>query len=121
MTNEIDVTNALIGAPGWAGLPGELRELIAEELNVQRLEDLSSFSSDLVTFIVKPNFRSLGKRFGPRTKQVAAAITAADPTVLAQTLRAGETATVEVAEVGTVELGADDVIVTPSGFLPSLA
>ena len=106
------LARALIGAPGWAGLPGELRELIAEELNVQRLEDLSSFSSDLVTFIVKPNFRSLGKRFGPRTKQVAAAITAADPTVLAKTLRAGETATVEVAEVGTVELGADDVIVT---------
>ncbi|WP_248964846.1 isoleucine--tRNA ligase [Sphaerisporangium perillae] len=102
---------ALIGAPRWAGLPGSLRELIADELNVQALEDLSAFSADLVSFTVKPNFRSLGKRFGSGTKDVAAAVTAADPAELAARIRAGETATV-VVDGAEVALGPDDVIIT---------
>ncbi|MEZ0071841.1 isoleucine--tRNA ligase [Planotetraspora sp. GP83] len=103
---------ALIGAPGWATLPGELRELIADELNVQRLEDMSGFSADLVTFTVKPNFRALGKRFGSQTKLVAGAVSAADPAALAQALRSGTAAAVDAGELGVVELGPDDVIVT---------
>ncbi|MFC0860967.1 isoleucine--tRNA ligase [Sphaerimonospora cavernae] len=103
---------ALIGAQGWAGLPDDLRRLIADELNVQRLEDLSTFSADLVTFTVKPNFRTLGKRFGSRTKQVAAAVTAADPTALAKTIRSGTAMVVEIEDLGAVELGPDDVIIT---------
>ncbi|MFI0416880.1 isoleucine--tRNA ligase [Spongiactinospora sp. 9N601] len=103
---------ALVGAPGWSSLPGELRALIADELNVLKLEDLSGFSADLVSFTVKPNFRALGKRYGGRTKLVAAAITAADPVALAGALRGGGTATVQVEEIGEVELGPDDVIVT---------
>jgi isoleucyl-tRNA synthetase len=103
---------ALIGAPGWPDLSAELRELIADELNVQRLEDLSGFSADLVTFTVKPNFRALGKRFGSQTKQVAAAIGAADAAELARGLRGGGTVTVEAGELGAVELGPDEVIVT---------
>ncbi len=103
---------ALIGAHGWSALPDDLRLLIAEELNVQRLEDLSTFSADLVTFTVKPNFRTLGRRFGSHTKQVAAAVTAADPTDLAKTIRSGAAVAVEIAELGAVELGPDDVIIT---------
>ncbi|GAA0359456.1 isoleucine--tRNA ligase [Microbispora corallina] len=103
---------ALVGAPGWAALPDELRELIADELNVQRLEDLSGFSADLVTFTVKPNFRALGKRFGSQTKTAAAAISAADPASLARALRSGTAPTVDAGELGVLELGPDDVIVT---------
>ncbi|MDF5756872.1 isoleucine--tRNA ligase [Spongiactinospora sp. TRM90649] len=103
---------ALVGAPGWSALPGELRDLIADELNVQALEDLSGFSADLVSFSVKPNFRALGKRFGGQTKLVAAAISAADPVGLAGALRGGGTVTVQAAEAGEVELGPDDVIIT---------
>lgn len=106
------LARALVGAPGWAELPDELRTLIAEELNVQRLEDLSGFSADLVSFTVKPNFRALGKRFGKQTKQVAAAITAADPAEIARAVRGGGTVTVTAEEVGAVELTADEVIVT---------
>ncbi|WP_214416734.1 isoleucine--tRNA ligase [Sphaerisporangium fuscum] len=102
---------ALIGASRWATLPGELRELIADELNVQTLEDLSAFSADLVSFTVKPNFRALGKRFGSGTKDVAAAITAADPAELAARIRAGEAATVVVGGED-VSLAAEEVIVT---------
>ncbi|MGS2640432.1 isoleucine--tRNA ligase [Streptosporangium sp. G12] len=103
---------ALVGAPGWAALPPELRELIADELNVKDLEDLSGIGADLVSFTVKPNFRALGKRFGSQTKLVASAVTAADPAELARALRAGSPVSVDAGELGTVELGADDVIVT---------
>ncbi|GAA3418932.1 DUF5915 domain-containing protein [Streptosporangium vulgare] len=103
---------ALVGAPGWAALSPELRELIADELNVKDLEDLSGIGADLVSFTVKPNFRALGRRFGSRTKLVASAVTAADPAELARALRTGSPVSVEAGELGTVELGADDVIVT---------
>ncbi|MFC4589862.1 isoleucine--tRNA ligase [Sphaerisporangium corydalis] len=102
---------ALVGSSRWSALPVSLRELIADELNVLALEDLSAYSADLVSFTVKPNFRALGKRFGSGTKDVAAAITAADPAALAARVRAGETVTVAVGDT-EVTVGADDVIVT---------
>src|SRR5690606_25561632 len=70
------------------------------------------FSSDLVSFTVKPNFRALGERYGAQTKLVAAAVGAADPAAVARTLREGGTVSLPVEGVGTVELGPDDVIVT---------
>ncbi|MET8047647.1 isoleucine--tRNA ligase [Streptosporangium sp. NPDC005286] len=103
---------ALVGAPGWATLPPELRELIADELNVKGLEDLSGIGADLVSFTVKPNFRALGKRFGSQTKLVAAAVTAAEPAELARALRTGSPVLVDAGELGAVEIGVDDVIVT---------
>ncbi|GHH62311.1 isoleucine--tRNA ligase [Streptosporangium violaceochromogenes] len=103
---------ALVGARGWGALSPELRELIADELNVQRLEDLSGIEADLVSFTVKPNFRALGRRFGSQTASVASAVSAADPAELARALRSGTTVTVEAGELGPVELSAEEVIVT---------
>ncbi|MEU4832780.1 isoleucine--tRNA ligase [Streptosporangium sp. NPDC023615] len=103
---------ALVGAPGWGALPVELRELVADELNVKGLEDLSGIGADLVSFTIKPNFRALGKRFGSQTKLVAAAVTSAEPAWLAAALRTGAPVAVETGELGVVELGPDDVIVT---------
>ncbi|WP_093170330.1 isoleucine--tRNA ligase [Sinosporangium album] len=103
---------ALVGAPGWADLPEALRDLIADELNVQTLENLSGFSADLVTFTVKPNFRALGKRFGSQTKAAAAAVSAAEPAALARSLRGGGTVTLTADGLGEIEVGLDDVIVT---------
>ncbi|MBO2452316.1 isoleucine--tRNA ligase [Actinomadura barringtoniae] len=102
---------ALVGAAGWPSLPPQLRDQIADELNVVAFEDLSSIGGDLVDFEVKPNFRELGKRYAKDTPKVAKAITSADPTELVHALR-GDGAGVEVPELGTVELGAGDVIVT---------
>ncbi|TDD33365.1 isoleucine--tRNA ligase [Nonomuraea terrae] len=102
---------ALVGAHDWPSLPDELRGLVADELNVQSLEDMSGFSADLVSYTVKPNFRALGKRFGSQTKLVAAAVAAADPTRLARTLRSGSTVMVESDELGEITLGPDEVIV----------
>ena len=77
------LARALVGAAGFASLPAELRSLVADELNVHALEPLDSGSTTLVTYSVKPEFRALGKRFGPRTQAVAEAVRAADPAALA--------------------------------------
>jgi len=102
---------ALVGAAGLAGLPGELRDQVAGELNVRALEALSTVAGDLVDHVVKPNFRTLGRRFGNRTQAVAAAITAVDPGTLAGQLAAAGEASVLV-DAEPVGIGPDDVIVT---------
>jgi isoleucyl-tRNA synthetase len=99
---------ALIGAPGFSDLPVELRSLVASELNVRSLDVLSG---ELVDYEVKPNFRSLGRRFGARTPIVAAAVTAAPAASLATAVLAGGTFAVSV-DSDPVLIGADDVIVT---------
>ncbi|MFI6979617.1 isoleucine--tRNA ligase [Embleya sp. NPDC050154] len=102
---------ALIGAAGWEELSGELREQIAEELNVVSVAALSEAGGDLVEYSAKGNFRALGKRFAKRTPVVAAAIAAADAGTLAAALRASGTAVV-VVEGEEVEVVAEEVIVT---------
>ena len=102
---------ALADAGGFASLPAELRGQVAGELNVRVLEALSTVGDDLVDHVVKPNFRTLGRRFGSGTQAVAAAITAVDPGTLAgQLTAAGETSVLVDGE--TVAIGPDDVIVT---------
>jgi isoleucyl-tRNA synthetase len=102
---------ALVAAAEFTDLPGELRDQIASELNVRSLEALGAVAGDLTDYVVKPNFRALGRRFGRGTQAVAAAVAAADPEALAGELRAGGAATVTVAG-DTVTLGADELIVT---------
>ncbi len=103
---------ALVGATGWPTLPDELRNQIADELNVQGFDTLASIGGDLVEYVVKPNFRELGKRFGKQTPKVAQAITSADAAALTHALRDGGTASVSADEVGFVELAPNDVIIT---------
>jgi isoleucyl-tRNA synthetase len=102
---------ALVGAPYFANLPEQLRAQVAQELNVRELEALSTVGEDLTDYVVKPNFRSLGRRFGKTTQQVAAAVTAANPATLAAALHAQGSAAVEL-DGEPVTLGAEDVIVT---------
>ena len=73
------LSRALAGAAGFAALPAELRDLIADELNVHAIASLDAAGGELVSHTVKPEFRSLGRRFGSSTQAVAAAISAADP------------------------------------------
>ncbi len=63
-------------------------ELVKAELNVKEL-DFVSEESELVSYAVKPNYRSLGPRFGKRMPQVAAAVGALDPTHVAQVMAEG--------------------------------
>jgi isoleucyl-tRNA synthetase len=62
--------------------------LVLSELNVKEL-DFVSEEADLVSYTVKPNYRSLGPRFGKRMPQVAAAVEALDPTHVAEVMGDG--------------------------------
>jgi isoleucyl-tRNA synthetase len=99
---------ALVGAPGWAALPDELKGQVAEELNVVSFEELAG---ELVDRSAKGNYRSLGKRFGKDTPTVAAAVAAADATALAAALREQGAATL-VVNGEAVTLAPEDVLLT---------
>ncbi len=62
--------------------------LVTAELNVKEL-DFVSDESELVSYEVKPNYRSLGPRFGKRMPQVAAAVEALDPARVATVMGDG--------------------------------
>jgi isoleucyl-tRNA synthetase len=102
---------ALLGGPQAADLASGLRQVVAEELNVASVETVAA-AGDLVSYSVKPNFRSLGRRLRSATPAVAAAIAAADPVTLAAAAAAGEAA-VDIAGERVI-LEADDVIVSES-------
>ena len=102
---------ALIGASQWNDLDAELKEQVAAELNVQSVESLTG-GSELVDVSIKANFRNLGKRYGGQTQIVATAVANADSTKLASEINANGVAKIKVAEVGEVELMAEDVFIT---------
>ena len=72
----------------------ELLELLRLEVNVKAVDVVAS-DTDLVRLRAKPNFRSLGKRYGKRTPVVAAAAERLNPAQL-RGLERGEQATLEV-------------------------
>jgi isoleucyl-tRNA synthetase len=84
-----------------------LSDVVASELNVKELDFVRS-EAELVSYRVKPNYRSLGPRFGKSMPQVAAAVEALDAGAVAEQLEAG-------AEVGIAidgrehTLSADDI------------
>src|SRR5690606_20282539 len=63
-------------------------ELVKSELNVKELEFVTD-QSDLVSYSVKPNYRTLGPRFGKSMPQVAAAVAGLDPAHVAETVESG--------------------------------
>ncbi|MET0206044.1 MAG: isoleucine--tRNA ligase [Thermoleophilaceae bacterium] len=83
-----------------------LDSLLTEELNVKSVRYVSE-ADELGRFEVKPNYRTLGPRFGKQMPQVAAAIAALDPT----RLRAGERVGIHV-DGKEHEIGLDDVLMT---------
>jgi isoleucyl-tRNA synthetase len=98
---------ALIAASGWAALPSDMREQIADELNVADIADIANADGDLVDISVKANFRSLGAKFGGEVQEIAKAISATDATTLVKNLRASG-----AAQVGTWSIELDDLVIT---------
>ncbi|MEY4081878.1 MAG: hypothetical protein RLZZ389_145, partial [Actinomycetota bacterium] len=98
---------ALIAASGWSTLPEAMREQIADELNVQTLQDIATADGDLVDISVKANFKSLGAKFGGAVQEIAKAIAASDATLLVKTLRSTGSTT-----VGSWEIALEDLVVT---------
>ena len=85
-------------------------ELVREELNVRELRFVSG-ADELGELEVKPNYRSLGPRFGKEMPLVAAAVAALDPAHVATALREGSTIGISVGGRDH-RLEADDMLVT---------
>jgi isoleucyl-tRNA synthetase len=98
---------ALISANGWSTLPSDMKEQIADELNVIDLADIADADGDLVDITVKANFKSLGAKFGKEVQDIAKAIAATDPTLLVKGIRKSGSA-----KVGTWEIDLADLVVT---------
>ena len=81
--------------------------LVTAELNVKEL-DFVSDESELVSYTAKPNYRSLGPRFGKRMPQVAAAVEALDAAHVAQVLADGGQVGINV-EGDEHTLGTDEI------------
>ena len=62
-----------------------LQDLVTSELNVKELEFVSE-EAELVSYDVKPNYRSLGPRFGKQMPKAAAAVQALDPSSVADAI-----------------------------------
>jgi isoleucyl-tRNA synthetase len=100
------LARAAVHVPGDAAALEPLSDLIAEELNVKRV-DLTESHEVAGTWRAKPNFRALGPRLGPAVKEIASAL-AGDDGTLAGSLAEGGTVRVPTSD-GEVDLGPQDV------------
>jgi len=98
---------ALIAASGWANLPADMRDQIADELNVLELEDIANASGDLVSVSIKANFRALGAKYGGAVQDVAKLIAAADAAALVAEVRIKGNA-----KLGDFEITPEDLVIT---------
>jgi isoleucyl-tRNA synthetase len=84
-----------------------LSDLVSAELNVKELEFVAE-EAELVSYEVRPNYRSLGPRFGKLMPQAAAAVEALDPASVAEAA-AGERKLGIQVDGSEHELGPEDV------------
>jgi isoleucyl-tRNA synthetase len=87
-----------------------LAELVRDELNVRELRFVSE-ADELGEVEVKPNYRTLGPRFGKQMPLVAAAVAGLDPAHVAAALRNNEPVSISVAGRDH-ELSAEDLLVS---------
>jgi isoleucyl-tRNA synthetase len=99
------LARALVFLP--ADAPDILRDIVADELNVDEI-DTADELSDVISFELVPNFRTLGPRLGERVKELKPALATLDGAAAAAALEAGESVTVVVGGE-PVELSPDDV------------
>jgi isoleucyl-tRNA synthetase len=88
----------------------ELSGIVEEELNVKALRFVGS-ADELGSYAIKPNYRTLGPRFGKAMPLVAAAVAAFDPTDVAAALREGRHVGISI-ESDEHELGPDDLLMS---------
>jgi isoleucyl-tRNA synthetase len=87
-----------------------LADVIASELNVKGLRFVAE-ADELGSYDIKPNYRTLGPRFGRAMPQVAAAVAALDPAHVSAATRNGEA--VRISIDGTDHpLGPEDVLLS---------
>jgi isoleucyl-tRNA synthetase len=84
-----------------------LAEVVSSELNVKEIEFVTE-EAELVGYRVRPNYRSLGPRFGKQMPQVAAAVEALDAAGVAGALESGARVGISV-DGREHELAPDDI------------
>jgi len=100
----VTVSGAIVNALHDA----ETAEVVRDELNVKSL----AFAADrgaYVTYQVKPNFRTLGRRMGKRMPLLAKAVAQLDPAATVATWEADGRLDLELADGDTVELSGEDL------------
>src|SRR5207237_5700873 len=85
-----------------------LADVVRDELNVKELRFVEQ-ADELGSYEVKPNYRTLGPRFGKSMPQVAAAVASLDPAHVASALAGGGRVGVAV-DGHDHELGPDDLL-----------
>ena len=105
------LSRALISATGWSSLAAELKEQIADELNVENLDDLSASDGDLVDVTVKANFRTLGSKYGGAVQEIAKLIGQSDPNLMVKEIRQSAKLKLAYSE-GFAEIEESDLVIT---------
>jgi len=101
----LPLARALVFLP--ADSPEILRDIVADELNVDEI-DTGDELSEVIQFDLAPNFRTLGPRLGEKAKDLKPALASLDGAAAAEELEAGRPITVTLAGE-PVELSPDDV------------
>ena len=108
--------------PGGRTLSADMLDVVRDELNVKEVGFLSSVDG-IVTLTGKPNYRSLGQRFGKQTNDAANAIRALDQDTLSayQAGRAveitvgGTTHALQEGDLEVIQEAAGDLVVRGEG------
>lgn len=106
------LSQALISASGWVGLDQQLKDQISDELNVLKLDDISSAGSDLVDITIKANFKTLGLTFGADVQPISKKIAESNPIELTTKIRKTGIATIQYGENKNAEITEADLIIT---------
>jgi isoleucyl-tRNA synthetase len=85
----------------------QLADIVRDELNVKELRFVER-ADELGSYEVRPNYRTLGPRFGKRMPEVARAVAALDAGDVAAALREGRPVTIDLGGAAE-ELGPDDL------------
>ncbi len=96
--------------PAVARLVGDLSGLVEDELNVHRVRFVTD-PGELVSVTIKPNYRTLGPRFGRAMPRVAEAVAALPPAATARAIDAGGPVEIHVDGIHHA-LAPEDLLVT---------
>jgi isoleucyl-tRNA synthetase len=105
------LSRALIAATGWSSLAPELKDQIADELNVENLDDLSASDGDLVDVTIKANFRTLGSKYGGAVQEIAKLISETDANVMVKKIRQSGKLELPYSQ-GVAEIEETDLVIT---------
>ena len=87
-----------------------VKDLILTEVNVKEMEFVEN-TDGIITKKIKPNFKTLGKIYGPRMKEIAAAFATLDQPVISAIQRAEA-----AGEACTVALPGGEVVLNPGDY-----